>query len=118
MVRLTALLRRNPALSHEEFVTHWRDVHGPLVASVPGVERWVLRYEQHPRASAPTGTWTGTEGIDGMALQWFDSVDDLLAMISDPEYRRIVGPDEKYLLDLEASVYLLSDAPRVILPHA
>jgi uncharacterized protein (TIGR02118 family) len=112
MVRLTALLRRNPALSHEAFVAHWRDVHGPLVASVPGISRWVVRYEQHPRA---VGSWTGTEGIDGMALQWFRSVEDLLAMVADPEYRRIVGPDERYLLDLDASVYLLSDDPRVVI---
>ena len=36
-VRLTALLRRNPALSHEEFAAHWRDVHGPLMRSLPGI---------------------------------------------------------------------------------
>lgn len=117
MIRLTALLRRNPALSAEEFERHWREVHGPLVLSVPGIERWVVRYEQHPRAVAP-GQWTGTDGIDGVAMQWFRSVDDLMAMISDPEYRRLVGPDEHHLLDLETSVYLLTDEPRVVIDDA
>jgi EthD domain len=115
MVRLTALLRRNPALTHEEFVAHWRDVHGPLIASVPGIERWVVRYEQHPRAAGAAGAWTGTEGIDGMTLQWFRSIDDLMAMISDPEYRRMVGPDERHLVDLDNSVYLLSEEPRMVI---
>ena len=43
MIRLTALLRRNPELSHEEFEEHWRDTHGPLVSSVPGIRDWVVR---------------------------------------------------------------------------
>ena len=118
MIRLTALLRRNPALSVEEFEKHWREVHGPLVASVPGISQWVVRYEQHPRAVAGPGQWTGTDGIDGVAMQWFRSVDDLMAMISGPEYRRLVGPDEVHLLDLENSVYLLSDEPRVVIDDA
>ena len=117
MIRLTALLCRNPALSAEEFTTHWRDVHAPLILSVPGIERWVVRYEQHPRvpASASAGPWTGSDGVDGMTLQWFRSVDDLMAMISDPEYRRLVGPDEQYLLDLSRSTFLLSDEPRLVI---
>ena len=36
-------------------------------------------------------------------------------MITDPEYRRIVGPDERALLDLAGSVYLLTDEPRIVI---
>ena len=108
MIRLTALLRRHPALSADEFQAHWRDVHAPLILSVPGIERWVVRYEQHTRADLP-GQWTGTEDVDGITLQWFRSIDDFMAMISDPAYREIVGPDEKVLVDLERSVFLLTD---------
>ena len=35
-----------------------------------------------------------------------------MAMISDAEYQRIVGPDERYLIDLDSSVYLLTEEPR------
>ncbi|MFP3899585.1 MAG: EthD domain-containing protein [Acidimicrobiia bacterium] len=115
MIRLTAMLRRNPALSAAEFHAHWCDVHGPLVRSVPGVDRWVARYEQHPRVADRAGSWTGSEGFDGVAVQWFGSLDRVEAMIRDPGYRRIVGPDERHLLDLERSVYLLTDEPRVII---
>lgn len=118
MIRLTALLRRNPALSAEEFQAHWRDVHGPLVLSVPGIDRWVVRYEQHPPADLPAGSWTGTEDVDGVTLQWFRSYDDFLAMISDPVYRETVGPDEKHLIDLEGSMFLITEEPRVVIDGA
>lgn len=123
MIRLTALLRRNPALSAEEFQTHWRDVHAALIRSVPGIERWVVRYEQHPPAAPglPEGAWGGTDDVDGITLQWFRSYDDFLAMIGDPVYRDTVGPDEKHLVDLERSVFLLTEEPgstRVVIDGA
>ena len=117
MIRLTAMLRRNPALSAEEFQAHWRDVHGPLILSVPGIERWVVRYEQHPPAALP-GQWIGSDGVDGVTLQWFRTYDDFLAMISDPVYRETVGPDEKHLIDLEGSMFLIIEEPRVVIDGA
>jgi hypothetical protein len=108
MIRLTALLRRNPALSAEEFHAHWRDVHAAKILSVPRIRDWVVRYEQHPRVPEAAGRWTGSEGFDGMTLQWYRSLDDFEAMIRDPDYRRIVGPDEEHLLDLASSVYLIT----------
>jgi EthD domain len=115
MIRLTALLRRNPALSAGEFEAHWSSVHADLMRGLPDVEQRVLRYEQHPRLVAP-GRWTGSEGFDGMAVQWFRSVDDLMAMVGDPEYQRSVVPDERYLLDVPGSAFLVSDEPRLVIP--
>jgi EthD domain len=115
MIRLTALLRRNPALTAEEFHAHWRDVHAAKILSVPGIRDRVVRYEQHPRVPDAPGHWTGSAGFDGMTLQWYRSLADFEAMIGDPEYQRIVGPDEKHLLDLTNSVYLLTEEPRVVI---
>jgi EthD domain len=115
MIRLTALLRRNPALTPAEFHAHWRDVHAAKILSVPGITDKVIRYEQHSRVPDVAGHWTGSDGFDGMTLQWYRSLRDFEAMISDPEYQRIVGPDEKYLLDLANSVFLLTEEPRTII---
>jgi hypothetical protein len=115
MIRLTAMLRRNPALSVAEFHAHWRDVHAAKIRSVPGIGDRVVRYEQHPRVADAPGTWTGSEGFDGVTTQWFRSLDDFAAMVADPAYQRIVGPDERHLLDLAGGVYLLTGEPRVIL---
>jgi hypothetical protein len=114
MIRLTAMLRRNPALTAAEFETHWSGVHAGLMRAMPGAEDRVLRYEQHPRLVAP-GQWTGSEGFDGVAVQWFPRLDDLMAMIADPSYQRTVAPDEQHLLDLHRSVFLVTDEPRVII---
>jgi EthD domain len=115
MIRLTAMLRRNPALTAEQFHAHWRDVHAGRIASVPASRDRVVRYEQHPRATGDGGTWTGTEGFDGVAVQWYRSLDDLMAMIADPEYQRTIAPDEADLLDLANCVFLLTEEPRVII---
>ena len=66
MVKLFALLRRRPGLGPEEFRAHWRDVHGPLIASTPELARHVVRYEQHPRHRPDA--LSGTDGVDGVAV--------------------------------------------------
>jgi hypothetical protein len=115
MIRLTAMLRRNPALTAEEFQAHWRDVHADKILSVPGVRSRLVRYEQHPRLAAGDDGWAGTEGFDGVAMQWYRSLDDFIAMTNDPGYHEVVAPDEGRLLDLAGGVYLLTGEPRIVI---
>jgi hypothetical protein len=115
MIRLTAMLRRNPALTAEEFQAHWRDVHADKILSVPGVRSRLVRYEQHPRLAAGSNGWAGTEGFDGVAMQWYRSLDDFIGMTNDPGYQETVAPDEGRLLDLAGGVYLLTGEPRIII---
>lgn len=114
MIRLTALLHRNHALSPEAFEAHWRDTHAELVRSLPHIDDWVVRYEQHPRLHVP-GRWTGSSGFDGMAVQWFRDIAALDAMTKDVDYRQLVAPDERHLLDMTRSVFLVTDEPRVVI---
>jgi hypothetical protein len=115
MIRLTAMLCRNPALTTEEFQAHWRDVHADKIRSVPGVRSRLVRYEQHPRLAAGANGWAGAEGFDGVAMQWYRSLDDFIAMTNDPGYQETVAPDEGRLLDLAGGVYLLTGEPRIII---
>jgi hypothetical protein len=41
MIRLTALLVRNPDLTHDEFLRYWHDVHGPLMRDTPELARHI-----------------------------------------------------------------------------
>jgi hypothetical protein len=118
MIRLTALLRRNPALTTEQFQTYWRDVHAATIVSVPGVRDRIVRYEQHPRTGDAGEGWTGSEGYDGIAVQWYRSREDFDAMLADPGYREVIAPDERELLDLANCVFLLTDEPRVVIDGA
>src|SRR4030095_11792051 len=39
----------------------------------------------------------------------FDSMDDFVAMVGDPEYQANVAPDERELLDLDGLVWVLTE---------
>jgi len=113
MIRLTATLFRNPAMTHQQFLDHWMGSHGPLIASLPNLARHILRYEQHPRAG--DGPLFGTEGCDGVTVQWFESEQDFLAFLSEPDYRSHIVPDERHLLDMDRVQFVLTSEPRLVL---
>jgi len=41
MIKSLSLLTRRPEFSHEQFVKHWLEIHGPLALVVPGLRRYV-----------------------------------------------------------------------------
>ncbi|MEX0767212.1 MAG: EthD domain-containing protein [Microthrixaceae bacterium] len=113
MVKLFALLRRNPELTTEEFVTHWRDHHGPLIKNEPLLARHIVRYEQHVRHR--DGALSGNEGLDGVAVQWFNSIDDFVGFMSEPAYAELIAPDEQRFLDMSAIEFIVTEEPTVII---
>lgn len=114
MIRLTALLHRNHALTSEQFHDHWRGTHAELIRSMPRIGDYVQRYEQHPRLAAP-GHWTGSQGFDGITVQTFSDVQAFEAFTQDVDYRQLVAPDERHLLDMNRSVFLVTDEPRIVI---
>lgn len=108
-----ALLRRREGLSVEEFRAHWRDVHGPLIRDTPELARHIVRYEQHPRHRPDA--LSGTEGVDGVAVQWFESIDDFLGFISEPGYQELIAPDERRFLDTDSIEFLITEEPNVVI---
>ncbi|MBC7896261.1 MAG: aspartate kinase, partial [Cytophagaceae bacterium] len=65
---LTELVKRNPALSIEEFHEEWR-AHGRMIADEPVFCRYIVRYEQHHRAITD---YRNGDTFDGMAIQWYE----------------------------------------------
>lgn len=69
-VRNLTVLTRRPELSRAEFSRYWREVHGPMIQTLPGIRR----YSQHhvvaegTRAGHPTHDY----GIDGFVDFLFD----------------------------------------------
>jgi len=84
--------RRKPGMSVEAFQSHWRHVHGPLGASVPGLRRYV---QSHTRLSAydrgRDPAW------DGVALIWFDDAAALRAATSSPEWARVRADEDNFV---------------------
>ncbi len=78
MVKLVLLLHKHPELSEEAFQRYWRDTHGPIVATVPGLRRYVQGYRVSAHLPFPPS-------CDGMAELWFDSVACLQRAMASPE---------------------------------
>ena len=115
MLKLTVLVKRNPALSVEEFHAEWRE-HGRMIAAEPVFARYIRRYEQHHRVPADYGgpLYAGEE-YDGIAVQWFDSFGSFMAMLQTPEYAAKMQPDEDRILDLPKMVVLITEEPEVFI---
>lgn len=111
MVKFTILLRKNPALTHEEFVQYHQTQHAPLFMSVPAVQQFVRRYVQgHPLPLALPGL--PAPAYDGTTELWFDTLDDIAQVFTDAEYLRLIRPDEMKFLDLAAcDILVLAENP-------
>src|SRR5215211_9531938 len=112
MIKLICVVKRNASLSVEEFHDHWRSRHARLISETPGVADRIVRYEQNHRT---VDDYARGGDFDGVAIQWFDSMDDFVAMVSHPEYQARVAPDEAALLDREGLVWILTDAEEVVI---
>ena len=65
MIKNIGLLTRKDGLSHQDFVTHWYEVHAALAHAVPGVRRYVQSHILGER-TRPDIPETDVE-IDGIA---------------------------------------------------
>jgi uncharacterized protein (TIGR02118 family) len=111
VIKLIAFVKRKPGMSPEEFHRYWREVHGPLVASTESGS-FVRRYEQNHK---PLGAYAHDEsGYDGVAEQWFDSVDDFFASIRVDDYK-LIEADIDNFLDRDALHFVLTEEPVVII---
>lgn len=118
MIKLTVLVKRNPALSVEDFHAEWR-AHGQMIAGEPVFGRYIKRYEQHHRVPADYRSEDDShEGVtyDGLAVQWFDSYRDFIDLISTSEYRAKMQPDEERILDMDGIVVLFTEEAEIFIP--
>ena len=88
MIKFTILLTRKPSLSHQQFVTHHRDVHAAIFMSVPTVQDTVRRYVQQHAVPVELPGLPPVK-YDGVTELWFDDVAALARCFSDPEYLRV-----------------------------
>jgi hypothetical protein len=113
LIKLICFIRRNAALSPEEFHRHWRDVHAQLLRTTPSVARHLLRYEQNPRA--PEDYARGEPDYDGVAIAWYRDRAAMDALFGEPEYLEKIAPDERYLSDPERTRWILCEEERSII---
>src|SRR5665213_2128931 len=93
-IKLFEFLRRIPGTTREQFHTYWSDVHAPLLANDPDLARHVKRYELNHRLSSDADRERSDSEVqdaawDGVAVLWFDSMDELRALGGEPGMQAI-----------------------------
>src|SRR6185436_19759891 len=107
MIKLIYCFRKRADLSDEQFATYWRDVHGPIGASIPGLRRFVQsRAIRLPGDARPPD-------YDGVVELWFDDAEALQRARASDAWRR-ASADEPNFLDSSSTAYLVSEEHTVL----
>jgi uncharacterized protein (TIGR02118 family) len=91
-VKAIEFLNRRPGASVDDFQRHWRERHGAILATIPGLRRCVLsatRRAAYAAGRAPT--------YDGASLMWFESPEALRAAAGSPAYAAAVADRASFL---------------------
>jgi uncharacterized protein (TIGR02118 family) len=91
-VKAVEFLSRRPGTSVDDFQSHWREHHGPILAALPGLRRCVLsatRRSAYTAGRAPA--------YDGATAMWFDSPEALRAAAGSPAYAGAVADRARFL---------------------
>lgn len=121
MIKLSFSLRRLPHLSRAEFQRYWREHHAALArkhAKALAIRRYVQVHTlDHPINDAIRETRGGPEAYDGIAELWWDSVEELFAVMGTPEGQQAsleLLEDEKRFIDLSQSVCTIAEEHAII----
>ena len=111
MVKFIAGIKRKPGMTAREFHRYWREVHAPLVQSVPEFFGYVRKYVQSHAVERPSGTLAGFDisTFDGIVELWFDSIEDAEKAFTAPRYLEIIRPDEKKFIDLSSAKVVIAE---------
>lgn len=104
MIKLVILLTRRKGMTHQEFVNYRRDIHMPLILSIPETKQYIRKFI----VSAPTTSYT-EPAYDAMVETWFDSVEDLNAFFQSDNFVNKVDSDHINFLDLPTTVSLVTE---------
>ena len=125
MLKLVFNIRRRPDIEPDEFYRYWKDEHGPLVRSVAevlGIRRYVQSHTiETPINDALRASRSTEPRFDGVAELWWDSVDDFVGRLADPEAQAASArllEDEGRFIDLPATSIFLTEEHEIIPPTA
>jgi uncharacterized protein (TIGR02118 family) len=96
MIKIVSLLVRKEGSSHEDFVRHWREIHGPLAYACPGVARYT-QTEVKASSFRTDGVAALDVAVDGIAELWFADRAALDQFNAAPATRRLREDGTKFI---------------------
>ncbi len=108
MIKSFGIMKRKDGLTREQFLQHWKEVHGPLFASknVPGLRKYI---QNRPVQVTAPGFDTD---IDGIAEQWFDDLESAQAFpqwLRSDEGRECRDDLKLFINTRESSVFIAEE---------
>ncbi len=91
-VKSIELVKKKEGMKVQDFQKYWTETHGPLGGSIPQVNRYVQNHvtqESYGLEEPPK--------LDGLAITWFDSTQDMRRAASTEEYRLTRADEENFL---------------------
>ena len=96
MYKVVWVARFRDGISREEAGRHWTEVHGPLGANVPEIERYV---QNHVRSAlGPLGVSDESAAFDGYSCCWYRDRETFEHSLSTPAWAAL-GVDSPNLFD-------------------
>jgi hypothetical protein len=120
MIKLIYCLHRLSHLSLEEFQGHWLEHHSQFGRRPSGIRRYV---QYHTLANDPIreamlqAGASSVEPYDGVAIAWWDDLDALRTDMTEGAHVAEALEDEKYFIDHDRSVALLSREQVIVEPE-
>jgi len=104
VIKLFFVLRRRPDVTPEQFHDYWKNAHGPLVAQVPGL----VRYVQHHTMSIPRPEYASDDPpIDGIVETWWESMEAAERANRSPEFAAVMADEVKFMGHSNRNVHAL-----------
>ena len=97
MIKMIITIKRREGMSHDEFVRYQRDIHRPLLISIPEARRYIRRFVVSYPVPAPG--YSGPD-YDCVVEGWFDSMADMDALYFSSNFLEKVNPDHENFMDL------------------
>ncbi len=100
MIKLIALLKRKPHISHENFATRWLHEHTKLSSKLPGLLEYRINIATPQQ---PDGL--GVETLyDGTAELWWESLEAMEAAFAS-DIAKIAGADADEFCEVRLHIY-------------
>jgi uncharacterized protein (TIGR02118 family) len=96
MLKIAWFARFAPGLTREQARRHWREVHGPLAAATPQLQRYVQNHAV--QAVGPVEVLDEAPNFDGYSTGWYADADAYEASTHTPEWAA-VGADSPNVFD-------------------
>ena len=111
MIKMIVTLKRLEGMTHEEFTDYQRNIHRPLLESIPEARRYIRRFVVSYPIPAPK---YHEPSYDSVVEAWFDSMEDLNALYFSDNFLNIVDPDHKNFINLSSFGRIIAEEEVVI----